>query len=88
MTKRKTCLSCGNGTQGNRWGQPLCTYCGAGEASFQGTAHVHHFGMRVNGSAQCVGHRYLGCTESDYDSQWGAGIFNDWPRGHHKPYGR
>jgi hypothetical protein len=83
----KTCLSCGNGTLGDPWGLPRCSYCGAGKASFEGTEHVHKYGVRVNGSAACVGHRYLGCTASDYDSQWGAGIFNDWPRGSHKPYG-
>lgn len=45
---------------------------------------VHEWGMRVNGSAKC---RYVGCEATDYDSQWGAGLFSDWPRGHHKPYG-
>jgi hypothetical protein len=88
MTEKKVCLSCGHGTQGDPWGNPTrCSYCGAGEASFTGTEHVHKFGLRCNGSAQCVGHRYLDCPVTDYDSQWGAGIFNDWPRGTSKPYG-
>jgi hypothetical protein len=42
----------------------------------------HRWSMRVNGARRCYA-----CGVEDYDSQWGAGIFNDWPRGHHKPYG-
>lgn len=42
----------------------------------------HRWSMRVNGSRHCYD-----CGEYDYDSQWGAGIFTDWPVGHHKPYG-
>jgi hypothetical protein len=87
MTDKK-CNACGIGTRGDPWGLDNCSYCGAkGPEAFTGSAHVHKLGMRVNGSAECVGHRHLGCTYSEYDSQWGAGIFNDWPRGHHKPYG-
>lgn len=40
--------------------------------------------LRVNGARHCYDHPD---TEYEYDSQWGAGLFNDWPRGHHKPYG-
>jgi hypothetical protein len=80
-----TCTTCGNGQRGDPWGNPLrCSYCGS---EFADGAHVHEYGMRVNGLAKCKGHRYLGCRASEYDSQWGGGIFSDWPRGHHKPYG-
>jgi hypothetical protein len=41
----------------------------------------------VDGLRRCVGHKYLACDYEVYDSQWGAGMFTDWPRGHHKPYG-
>ena len=83
----KLCTSCGKGTFGDRWGLPNCSYCGAGAASFAGTDHIHKFGIRVNGMANCVGRDAFGCDASDYDSKWGAGMFNDWPRGHSKPYG-
>ena len=80
------CLSCGMGTLvGDTYRR--CSYCGAGPASFEGTEHVHKLSVRVNGLAECVGRKLLGCTYSDYDSGWGAGLFNDWPRGTHKPYG-
>lgn len=46
--------------------------------------HEHQLGIKVDGLQRC---RIEGCGYSEYDSQWGAGIFNDWPRGHHKPYG-
>ena len=42
----------------------------------------HRWAMRGNGSRHCYD-----CPATDYDSQWGAGIFSDWPIGHHKPYG-
>lgn len=42
----------------------------------------HYWSMRVNGLRHCYA-----CPATDYDSTWGAGIFNDWPRGHHKGYG-
>ena len=42
----------------------------------------HKWSMRVNGSRYCYA-----CDATDYDSQWGAGIFNDWPHGTTKPYG-
>lgn len=42
----------------------------------------HRWSLRVNGARSC-----RDCGESDYDSQWGAGLFSDWPRGHSKPYG-
>jgi hypothetical protein len=41
----------------------------------------HRWSMRVNGLRHCYD-----CDVTDYDSQWGAGIFSDWPRGHHKPF--
>lgn len=80
------CLTCGHGTLTGKTYR-RCSYCGADEKSFVGTEHVHKFGMRVNGLAKCSGWRYLGCEETQYDSQWGAGLFNDWAPGHHKPYG-
>jgi hypothetical protein len=40
--------------------------------------------MKVNGARHCYDHPD---TEYEYDSQWGAGLFNDWPKGHHKRYG-
>ena len=82
-----TCTTCGNGnrTDGPAWKKPEeCGYCGT---VFTDGEHTHNFGLKVDGLQTCSGREYLGCTESKYDSQWGAGIFNDWPRGHHKPYG-
>jgi hypothetical protein len=80
-----TCTSCGNGHRGDPFGNPVnCSYCGD---DFTEGAHSHRLGGKIDGLSKCVGHRYLGCTYEEYDSQWGAGIFNDWPRGHHKPYG-
>jgi hypothetical protein len=85
-TTQEVCLSCGKGTKVGTW-YVRCSYCGAGEASFTGTEHVHNFGLRCNGMARCSGRDIYGCDATDYDSQWGAGIFSDWPVGHHKPYG-
>ena len=42
----------------------------------------HRWSLRVNGSRSC-----RDCNVTEYDSQWGAGLFNDWPRGTSKPYG-
>ena len=79
------CTTCGHGRRGDPWGNPnRCSYCGD---DYPVGEHRHQFGMRVDGLARCVGRKYLGCDAEDYDSQWGAGIFNDWPRGSHKPYG-
>lgn len=78
------CAACGVGFEtGSKYKR--CDYCGL--SPFQTGEHVHQLGIRVDGLAKCVGAKVLGCTYEDYDSQWGAGIFNDWPMGHHKPYG-
>ena len=79
----ETCTTCGHGTRGNTWSPDRCSYC---DDDFPSGEHRHKLGMKVNGLAKCSGHRYLGCTYEEYDSQWGAGIFSDWPSGHHKSY--
>jgi hypothetical protein len=70
-----------------------------GECTHEGAVHCeavgehleqisHSYGIRINGLATCT-FRCAGvrCDATQYDSQWGAGLFNDWPRGHHKGYG-
>lgn len=42
----------------------------------------HRWSIRINGARHCYD-----CGVEDYDSQWGAGLFTDWPRGTSKPYG-
>jgi hypothetical protein len=49
-----------------------------------------HVTINVDGLTYCVVRDQHGdkvCGFESYDSQWGAGMFTDWPRGHHKPYG-
>ena len=42
-----------------------------------------HSTVTVNGLTYCTDKE---CSYEKYDSQWGAGMFTDWPAGHHKPY--
>lgn len=52
--------------------------------------HEHRLGIQVDGLKRCVirnSYNHYVCGYEEYDSQWGAGLFNDWPVGHHKPYG-
>lgn len=78
------CTTCGHGTRGSKYNPLTCDYCGD---VFPADEHQHAFGMKVDGLQRCKGWRYLGCSAEVYDSQWGAGMFNDWPLGHSKPYG-
>ncbi len=80
----ETCTTCGNGTRPGTWNPNQCSYCAD---DFPAGEHRHKLGIKVDGLQRCVGHRYLGCEYEEYDSQWGAGLFTDWPRGHHKAYG-
>lgn len=80
------CTTCGYGRRGSSpiMGPNSCGYCGD---DFPEGEHRHKLGSRIDGLAKCKGAKHLGCTFENYDSQWGAGIFNDWEAGHHKAYG-
>lgn len=84
----EVCTTCGNGTLRYRFEKSeelTCSYCE--DIDQPAEEHRHKLGAKISGLQKCVGHRYLGCDYEKYDSQWGAGMFNDWPTGHHKPYG-
>lgn len=62
------------------WSESVCRSC---PPRTPAKCATHNWSMRVNGLRTC-----RDCGATDYDAQWGAGMFNDWPRGTTKVYGR
>lgn len=81
--REEDCPTCGGTGTSLTQGTPCICTCHTGSVEHRvAKAHEHRWSMRVNGLRHCYD-----CPESEYDAQWGAGIFNDWPVGHSKPYG-